>query len=283
MNTVFSFPKLEHPCWDTAVHATHLGAEQLTSRFGKRVGVETKGLANFVTEADLAAEKAIIDRIQLAHPTHAFLSEESHQSVVSQSEHLWIIDPLDGTSNFLHGIPHFAVSIAYYFQGKPQLGIVANPITGDCYSTVLHQGAWRGKDRQQVSRATAIDQIILACGFYYDRGKMMQATLDTLGAFFQNNIHGMRRFGAAALDLCNVGCGQYGLFFEYKLHPWDYAAGQLFVAEAGGRATDCNNHQLPIQFSSSICATNGAVHEQSLAIIRPHWESYRSAGVNSSQ
>lgn len=274
MNSLFTFPNLDHPFLATAVDATQLGAQELTSRFGKRVTVESKGLANFVSEADLAAEKAIIERIRRDHPTHVMISEETHQSVVTQAEHLWIIDPLDGTSNFLHGIPHFAVSIAYYHHGLPELGIVANPITGDCYSTVVHQGAWRGATRQRVSPATAIDQIVLSCGFYYDRGRMMQATLDTLGAFFQNNIHGMRRFGAAALDLCNVGCGQYGLFFEYKLHPWDYAAGQLFVSEAGGIVTDCNNQALSLYSSSSICATNGAIHDQALAIIGPHWNAY---------
>ncbi|MCE3015449.1 MAG: inositol monophosphatase family protein [Pirellula sp.] len=274
MNSPFTFPKLEHPFLETAINATQLGAQELVSRFGKRVSVETKGLANFVSEADLAAEKAIIQRIRQDYPSHDFMAEESHQSVITHAEHLWIIDPLDGTSNFLHGIPHFAVSIAYYHHGLPQLGIVANPITGDCYSTVVEQGAWHGTNRQCVCPATAIDQIILSCGFYYDRGRMMRATLDTLGAFFQNNIHGMRRFGAAALDLCNVGCGQYGLFFEYKLHPWDYAAGQLFVTEAGGRVTDCNGHPLSLSASSSICATNGAVHDQALSIIGPCWNDY---------
>ena len=274
MNCPFTFPKLEHPFLETAINATQLGAQELVSRFGKRVSVETKGLANFVSEADLAAEKAIIQRIRQDYPSHDFMAEESNQSVVTHAEHLWIIDPMDGTSNFLHGIPHFAVSIAYYHHGLPQLGIVANPITGDCYSTVVEQGAWHGTNRQRVCPATAIDQIILSCGFYYDRGRMMRATLDTLGAFFQNNIHGMRRFGAAALDLCNVGCGQYGLFFEYKLHPWDYAAGQLFVTEAGGRVTDCNGHPLSLSASSSICATNGAVHDQALSIIGPCWNDY---------
>ena len=100
----------------------------------------------------------------------------------------------------------------------------------------------------------------------------MEATLDTIGDFFRNNIHGMRRFGAAALDLCNLGCGQYGLFFEYKLHPWDYAAGQLFVSEAGGKTTDCNNMPLPLHSASSICATNGRLHQQALSILAPHWK-----------
>jgi myo-inositol-1(or 4)-monophosphatase len=274
MNAPLTFPKLDHPFLETAIQATQLGVQELILRFGKRVVVESKGLANFVSEADLAAEKAILHRIRQDYPTHVIMAEESHQSAVSQAEHLWIIDPLDGTSNFLHGIPHFAVSIAYYHHGLPQLGIVVNPISGDCYSTVVDQGAWHGTQRQRVSPATAIDQIILSCGFYYDRGRMMRATLDTLGAFFQNNIHGMRRFGAAALDLCNVGCGQYGLFFEYKLHPWDYAAGLLFVSEAGGRVTDCNNHPLSLSAPSSLCATNGAIHDQALSVIGPHWNSY---------
>jgi len=102
----------------------------------------------------------------------------------------------------------------------------------------------------------------------------MQATLDTIGDFFRNNIHGMRRFGAAALDLCNVGCGKYGLFFEYRLHPWDYAAGQLFLMEAGGVASDCDGLKLPLNECSSICATNGLVHRQALEIIAPHWNRF---------
>ena len=155
---------------------------------------------------------------------------------------------------------------------KPELGIVYNPIRDDLYLAVHGQGAWHNGVQQGVDEADRIDAAMILCGFYYDRGRMMQATLDTIGDFFRNNIHGMRRFGAAALDLCNVGCGQYGLFFEYKLHPWDYAAGQLFLAEAGGNVTDCNGISLPLDRVSSICATNGHLHRRALEIIEPHWK-----------
>ncbi len=264
-------PELKHPMLETAVESVDLGVAVLKDRFKTNVRIETKGLANFVTEADLASERVIVDSIRNRFPEHAIISEESH-SDRADAKDLWIIDPLDGTSNFMHGIPHFAISVAYYRDGQPELGIVCNPIRHDWYIAVLGQGAWHNGVRQRVDRAERIDETMITCGFYYDRDRMMQATLDTIGAFFRKNIHGMRRFGAAALDLCNVGCGQYGLFFEYKLHPWDYAAGQLFLTEAGGIATDCDGESLPLNQASSICATNGLLHRQALEIILPHWK-----------
>ena len=264
---------VHHPMLDTAVRSVVLGAKVLCERFKTTIGIETKGLANFVTEADLSSEQVIVDTIRNYYPNHAIISEESHSDRADATD-LWIVDPLDGTSNFMHGIPHFAISVGYYRDGQPELGIVCNPIRDDWYVAVRGQGAWHNGTKQQVDQADRIDATMITCGFYYDRGRMMQATLDTIGDFFRNNIHGMRRFGAAALDLCNVGCGQYGLFFEYKLHPWDYAAGQLFLTEAGGRATDCNGAKLQLHQSSSICASNGYLHRQALDIISPHWNRY---------
>jgi myo-inositol-1(or 4)-monophosphatase len=259
-----------HPMLATALAAVEEGAIAIRKHFQQSVQIEIKGTSNFVTEADLDSEKRIVNRIRQSFPNHAIISEESH-SDRADSEDLWIIDPLDGTSNFMHGIPHFAISLAYYHQGQPKVGIVCNPIRNDLYVAVLDQGAWHNGVRQKVDQSARLDQVVVCCGFYYDRDRMMQATLDTLGDFFRQNVHGMRRFGAAALDLCNLGCGHYGLFFEYKLHPWDYAAGQLFVTEAGGHVTDCTNQLLPLGRPSSICATNGLLHQQSLAIISSHW------------
>ncbi len=259
--------------FETAMKSVVLGAKVLRERFQTTVGIETKGLANFVTEADLGSEQVIVDTIREHFPNHAIISEESHSDRADATD-LWIIDPLDGTSNFMHGIPHFAVSVGYYRDGEPELGIVCNPLRDDWYVAVRGQGAWHNGIRQRVDKVDRIDAAMITCGFYYDRGRMMQATLDTIGDFFRNNIHGMRRFGAAALDLCNVGCGQYGLFFEYKLHPWDYAAGQLFLTEAGGMATDCNGSKLQLHQSSSICASNGHLHRQALEIISPHWNRF---------
>ena len=255
---------------ETAIKATHLSANVLRERFQTNVAVETKGLANFVTQADLDSEQIIVQTLRDRFPTHSFIAEESH-SDRADAKDLWIIDPLDGTSNFMHGIPHFAISISYYRDGQPELGIVCNPIRNDWYVAVREQGAWHNGVRMHVDTANSIDATMIICGFYYDRDRMMQATLDTIGDFFRNNIHGMRRFGAAALDLCNVACGQYGLFFEYMLHPWDYGAGQLILSEAGGRATDCNGLELPLHQTSSICATNTLIHSRALEIIAPHW------------
>ena len=256
---------------ETAIEAVANGANVLRDRFQTTVQIETKGLANFVTEADLGSERVIVQTIRNRYPDHAIISEESHSDRADATE-LWIIDPLDGTSNFMHNIPHFAISVGYYHDGLPELGIVCNPIRNDWYVTVRGQGAWHNGVRQRVESSDRIDATMITCGFYYDRDRMMQATLDTIGDFFRNNIHGMRRFGAAALDLCNVGCGQYGLFFEYKLHPWDYAAGQLFLTEAGGQASDCDGKPLPLNQSSSICATNRLLHRQALEIMSPHWK-----------
>jgi len=270
---VFKSSALDHPMLETAMKSVVQGAKLLRERFQTTLTIETKGLANFVTEADLGSERLIVESIRASYPEHAIISEESHSDRADAKE-LWIIDPLDGTSNFMHGIPHFAVSIGFYRDGQPELGIVCNPIRDDWYIAVRGQGAWHNGVRQKVDSAERIDAAMICCGFYYDRDRMMQATLDTIGDFFRNNIHGMRRFGAAALDLCNVGCGQYGLFFEYRLHPWDFAAGQLFLQEAGGRATDCSGGKLPLDQPSSICATNGYLHRQSLEIIAPHWTRY---------
>lgn len=262
--------ELKHPMLATAMESVALGVNVLRDRFRTDIHIETKGLANFVTEADLASERVIVDTIRGNNPDHAIISEESHSDRADAID-LWIIDPLDGTSNFMHGIPHFAISVAYYRNGQSELGVICNPIREDWYVAVRGQGAWHNGVRQQVDRADRIDETLIACGFYYDRDRMMQATLDTIGAFFKSNIHGMRRFGAAALDLCNVGCGHYGLFFEYKLHPWDYAAGQLFLTESGGLATDCHGEPLPLNQASSICASNGLLHREALNIIKPHW------------
>jgi myo-inositol-1(or 4)-monophosphatase len=261
---------IQHPMLETALRAATLASQVLRDRFRTQVQVEAKRLANFVTEVDLLSEQLIVQTIRESFPDHAIISEESNAEQAAAPE-LWIVDPMDGTSNFMHGIPHFAVSIGYYQQGQAELGVVCNPITNDWYVAALGQGAWYNGARQAVTTAKRIDECMIVCGFYYDRGAMMQATLDTVGDFFRRNIHGMRRFGAAALDLCNVGCGQYGVFFEYKLHPWDYAAGQLFVVEAGGRSTDCNQLPLPLDRASSICTTNGFLHPQAMEIIEPHW------------
>ncbi len=218
-----------------------------------------------VTAADVEAEKAIVDAIRSTFPNHSFLAEEAYSQSIS-AEHLWVIDPLDGTNNFAHGIPHFAVSVAYYHDGIAQYGIVIDVARGHVYECGRGLGAWVDGKRAHVNQHDALRQTMVGVGFYYDRGEMMQATLNSVGQLFEEDIYGIRRFGTAALDLIHVGLGRFGAFFEYTLSPWDFAAGRLFVEEAGGTVTTCLGDDLPLD-RSSVLATNGPLHQAMLKIV----------------
>jgi len=249
-----------------AIEAAHAGSLALLEHFRKPLDIRTKGVANYVTQADLAAETAVVQTILDAFPSHAILSEESH-SDRADAEHSWIIDPLDGTNNFIHGMPHFAVSIGYYQNGEGILGIVTSPATGDWFVAARGEGAWFNGQPIQVSRAQGLEQAMIACGFYYDRDQMMQSTLDTIGDLFRTQIHGIRRFGAAALDLAWVAAGWFDGFFEYRLSPWDIAAGAVIIQEAGGKISDCMGNPVALNRPSSLCASNQALHPAMLEII----------------
>ena len=256
-----------HCEFDTAVSAAREAGDILLSYFRASVNVREKGIADLVTDADVAAERCIASRISAAFPGHAILGEEE-QAGDTGAEYLWVVDPLDGTTNFAHGLPHFAVSIALLHLGQPQLGVVWNPARGDLYTARLGGGAFHNGRRLQVNREATMDQSLIGTGFYYDRGAMMEATLGAIGDCFRQNIHGIRRFGTAALDLAHVADGLYGAFFEFQLSPWDFAAGQLLVTEAGGRVTDCAGAALPLR-KSTILASNGLLHDQMLSIVKP--------------
>lgn len=224
-----------------------------------------------VTDADLASQAAIVELIHDKFPTHAILAEEDHPADVS-NDHLWIVDPLDGTNNFAHGIPHWAVSIAYYEGGRPECGVVYNPIRQDRYTAQAGQGALHNGKLIRVNQASSLTEVIVAAGFYYDRGAMMEATLAAIGDLFRARIHGFRRFGTAALDLCQVAQGWYGGYFEFELSPWDFAAGRLIVEEAGGIVTSCGGHPFPLD-KSSILAANSHLHNSLLELVSPHFQS----------
>lgn len=249
-----------------AIEAAHAGSMVLLDYFRKPLEVRAKGIANYVSQADLAAESAVVQTIQDAFPTHAILSEESHHDR-ADAEHSWIIDPLDGTNNFIHGIPHFAVSIGYYQSGQGVLGIVTSPATGDWFVAARGQGAWLNGQPIHVGRAEGLEQSMIACGFYYDRDQMMQSTLDTIGELFRCQIHGIRRFGAAALDLAYVAAGWFDGFFEYRLSPWDIAAGAVLIQEAGGTLSDCTGNPVALNRASSICASNPKLHPTLLEMV----------------
>jgi len=258
---------------EVAQRAARVGGEIVARHYREGAAVRSKEASgeqsyNLVSDADFQSERAIAEVIRRAFPEHSILAEEEHQHA-EDAEHLWVVDPLDGTNNFAHGIPHFAVSVAYCRDGETRYGAVFNPVRGDWYIAERGKGATHNGTPLAVADARSLDEVIVGLGFYYDRGAMMEATLAALADLFRLQIHGMRRFGTAALDLCHVAAGQFGAFFEYELSPWDFAAARLFVEEAGGTVTTCDGKPLVLQ-KSSVLATNGHLHQAVLEVVARH-------------
>lgn len=255
-----------------ALEAARAAGDVIRRAFSKEVVIRVKeggeATYNLVTDTDLEAERVIVDVIRRTFPGDAVLGEESHRDDIA-ARRLWIVDPIDGTNNFAHAIPHFAVSIAFYEEGQAQYGVVYNPIREDLYTAERGGGAFHNGRPARVSSAERLDQALIGVGFYYDRGAMMEATLWAIRDLFHRKIHGVRRFGTASLDLCHVGTGLYGAYFEYTLSPWDYAAGALFVTEAGGQATTARGEPLPLQ-KTSLLASNTRLHDAVLEVVRGH-------------
>ncbi|HBE70699.1 MAG TPA: inositol monophosphatase [Planctomycetaceae bacterium] len=267
--TTLSSPELA-----AAKAAAESGASIVVDYFEKGVTMRSKGPDehhNLVSDADEESEAAIIESLTNSLPGHTVFGEESAKNEtaeeLNQVDHLWIVDPLDGTNNFAHHLPHFAISLGYYRRGVAAAGLVVNPVRDDWYYAVSGGGAWHNGEGISVRNDTSLSSVMVGCGFYYDRGQMMQATLKTVEAFFGEGIHGIRRFGTAALDLCQVAAGQFGAFFEYQLAPWDFAAARLILEEAGGKITDARGEPLALKISS-ILASNTVLHEDALALTR---------------
>jgi myo-inositol-1(or 4)-monophosphatase len=258
-------PERSTPELDLARSAARAGAAAIERAVEAGVTMRTKADADLVSEADTASERAIVEVIRGTHPDHAVLGEELHSADVT-AEHLWIVDPLDGTTNFAHGLDHFAVSIAYYRAGTAECGVVHVPQREEWFTAVRGGGAFHDGERMSVAPEERLADVLVGVGFYYDRGAMMEATLGAVGELFRAGIHGVRRFGTASLDLCQVALGRYGAFFEYELAPWDFAAGRLIVEEAGGRVTTCTGDALPIA-RSTVLASNGRLHDAMLGIV----------------
>jgi myo-inositol-1(or 4)-monophosphatase len=196
--------------------------------------VNTKAPNDFVTEVDHAAEQAIIDTLLTAYPGHGILAEESGRSLgAKHSDFVWIIDPLDGTTNFIHGLPMYCVSIALAFRGKVEQAVVYDPTRNDLFIASKGRGAFLNDKRLRVSKRTRLSDSLIGTGFPFRKGDNLQRYLKMLEAVLPH-CAGVRRPGSAALDLCYVAAGYYDGFFETGLQPWDVAAGSLMITEAGG-------------------------------------------------
>lgn len=194
---------------------------------------------NLVTSADHLSQRIITECIKATFPDDTVFGEESDTpSPPLSAERLWIIDPIDGTTNYAHHVPHFSISIAFAKKGTVECGVVFDPSMNELFSAVRSMGAVCNGLPVSVSKTEALTQSVIGTGFYYERGRIMRKTLSTIEQLLTSNIQGIRRMGSAALDLCYVACGRYDGYFEYRLSPWDFAAGVLIVQEAGGICLD---------------------------------------------
>lgn len=257
-----------HPMLNIAVKAARR-AGNLIHRATDRIDhltVTKKSHADFVSEVDRAAEQTIIQTLLEAYPDHAILAEES--GAQGQSEYVWIIDPLDGTTNFLHGIPQYAVSIALQHKGVLTQAVVYDPTKNDLFTATRGRGAFLNDKRIRVSKRTKLADSLIGTGFPYTRFEHMDAYLGIFKDVMQQTA-GLRRPGAASLDLAWTAAGRYDGFFETGLKPWDIAAGCLLITEAGGMVSDLAGSDTYLK-SGHLCAGNPNIHPQLLQLIAPH-------------
>jgi len=251
-------------CLEAAVRAARAAGSMQRENLWSVRGFDFKGERNIVTDVDRSSEQIIIDLLAAACPGCDYLAEE-RGAVYSGSSLRWIIDPLDGTTNYAHGFPWFAVSIALERAGALELAVIYHPIMDEVFHAVRGGGAWLGEKRLCVSSRTPLASCLLATGFPYDRTCSNENNFDYF-IRFQLAARGVRRAGAAALDLAYVAAGRLDGFWECKLNPWDVAAGKLLVEEAGGVVSNFagSPHHLD---DHRIVASNGLIHRDMLALL----------------
>ena len=227
--------------------------------------VERKNAINLVTDADHAAEQCILDHIRRHFPSHHTLAEERGAGADASSRYRWIIDPLDGTTNFAHGFPVYAVSIGVEYDGELLVGVVYDPTREELFTAVRGRGALLNGRPIGVSPTVQLEAALTVTGFAYDIRETPNNNLDHF-ARFTLKAQGVRRTGSAALDLCYVAAGRFDGFWEVKLSPWDMAAGVVIVREAGGRITDFRGDAHSI-YQPELVASNGRIHQEMLDLI----------------
>ncbi|HEY2561982.1 MAG TPA: inositol monophosphatase family protein [Caldimonas sp.] len=260
-----------HPMLNIAIKAAR-AAGAIINRASldlERLQVNTKAPNDFVTEVDHAAEAAIIDTLLAAYPGHGILAEESGSARGARdSEYVWIIDPLDGTTNFIHGLPTYAVSIGLAFRNQVQQAVVYDPARNDLFYASKGRGAFLNDKRLRVSKRTRIAESLIGTGFPFRKGDDLGRYLHMMEAVMKV-CAGMRRPGAAALDLCYVAAGWYDGFFETGLSPWDVAAGSLLVTEAGGLIGNFTG-EADFLHQREVVAGNPKIYGQLVQLLAPY-------------
>jgi myo-inositol-1(or 4)-monophosphatase len=250
------------------IKAAHRAGRSLKRDLGEveKLQVSVKGPGNFVTAADRHAEEILREELAKARPTYGFLGEEGGAHEGSDKTHRWIVDPLDGTTNFLHGIPHFAVSIALERNGTIVAGLTYNPANDELFVAERGKGAFLNNQRIRVAARRRLADAVVGCGLpHYGRGNLELSRYEIAAA--QQNFAGLRRYGSATLDLAWVAAGRLDAYWERDLSPWDMAAGVLLVREAGGFASDLDGGDA-IFARAQIAAGNETMHRELIRLLR---------------
>jgi len=248
---------------EVAVEAAREAGAILLSEFHRPKNVSYKGEVDLVTESDKRSEALIVARLRNHFPQHGIVAEEGSGGAGAGARYCWHVDPLDGTTNFAHGYPCFAVSIALLEEREPVVGVVFNPVNGELFMAMRGEGAYLNQKRIHVSRVESLSKSLVATGFPTHKVR----TSKNISYYWEFTIrsHGVRRDGSAALDLCSVASGRFEGFWEFGLKSWDTAAGTLIVKEAGGTVSDLAGW--PYQpGDTNILASNGFVHSQMLQV-----------------
>jgi len=251
----------------TAIEAVLRAGEVQMAHFGQAMRVEKKGTIDLVTEIDIEVERAFRAMIAERFPDHQVLGEEfgSDEDRASVPRFCWVFDPVDGTTNYAHGLPIFCSSLALEVDGEPMVAAVYDPNRKELFTAERGRGAWLNGQPLHVSTAASLIDSLLVTGFHYDVQKDPGDVIALFGAFI-SRARAVRRLGSAALDLCYVAAGRFDGFWEKKLQPWDVAGGALIVSEAGGRVTSMTGAPYASR-GGSVLATNGHIHDEMLAVI----------------
>jgi len=265
------FPKtreitMQHPLINIATEAAR-SASKIILRYMdqmERIEITEKNINEIVTEVDILAEEEIIYHIQKAHPEHSILAEE--RGHIEGNEYCWIIDPLDGTTNYVHSFPHFAISIAVKNGDKMEIGLIYDPIRNELFTAARGQGAHLNNRRIRVSDCKKMENAVIGTGFPFKKKQQIKPYLNTFESIFLN-ASGLRRAGAAALDLAYVASGRLDGFWEASLKEWDMAAGTLLIQEAGGMLSDFQGEDNYL-YSGNIIAGNPKIYKSLLELVK---------------
>ncbi len=249
-----------------AIETAREAGQILLERFGRKINISLKGDINLVTEADLASEKHIIEKIRSHYPKHSILAEESGEAIIeSDSAWKWVIDPLDGTTNYAHGYPCFCVTLALEHRGEIVVGVTFDPTRDELFAAEKGVGAMLNNKPIRVSETEELKDALLVTGFPYDARERENFARHFTG--FTHKARGIRRDGSAAIDMAYVACGRFDGFWEEGLHAWDVAAGVLLIEESGGRVSYYDDSKFSI-YKPPICASNGRIHTEMLEVFK---------------